>query len=75
MSEDALPVALRVGFYLAARQINQNIGRKLRVFVAFWNGIRKSFLLDRDKSFQEKKTKKCQQKSFQDLSVLIPNRN
>ena len=38
-------------------KLNRKIGRKSRVFVAFWNGIRKSFLLDRNKSFQKQKTK------------------
>ena len=28
-------------------KLDQNIGRKSQVFVAFWTGIRKSFLLDR----------------------------
>ena len=55
--------------------LNRNIGKKSCVFVAFWIGIRKYFLLGRNKTFQEQKTKKCQQKSFQDLSVLISNRN
>ena len=39
------------------QKLNRNIGRKSRDFVAFWIGIRKSFLLDRNKSFQEQKTK------------------
>ena len=50
-------------------KLNRNIGRKSRVFVAFWIGIRKSFILDRNKSFEEQKTK-CQQKYFRDLSIL-----
>ena len=33
-------------------ELNRNIGRKSRVFVAFWIGI-----LDRNKSFQEQKKK------------------
>ena len=38
-------------------ELNRNIGRKSRVFVAFWIGISKSFILDRNKSFQEQKKK------------------
>ena len=53
-------------------EVNRYIGRKSRVFVAFWIGIRKSIILDRNKSFQEQKTNKTsQQKYFQDLSILI----
>ena len=45
-------------------KLNRNIGRKSRVFVAFWTGIRKSFLLDRNKSFQEQKTKNANRNLF-----------
>ena len=46
------------------QKLNRNIGRKSRVFVAFWIGIRKYFLLGRNKTFQEQKTKNANRNLF-----------
>ena len=54
-------------------ELNRNIGRKSRVFVAFGIGIRKSFLIDRNKSFQEEKTKNANRNLFSILFLTEIN--